>query len=78
MDDVRHSPVRLAGFGAECNQRNIELKRFLFANIYDSPIITEDRDRSVGSLAELFDFLPANAKLHACISRRADAIGAAS
>jgi dGTPase len=56
MDDVRRSPVRLAGFSEECNQRNAELKRFLFANIYDSPIITEDRDRSVCSLAELFDF----------------------
>ena len=36
--------------------RNAELKRFLFANIYDSPIITEDRDRSVRCLAELFAF----------------------
>jgi dGTPase len=56
VDDVRRSSVRLAGFSEECNRRNAELKRFLFANIYDSPIITEDRDRSVISLAELFDF----------------------
>jgi dGTPase len=53
---VRHSPERLAGFSEECSRRNAELKRFLFANIYDSPIITEDRDRSVACLAELFAF----------------------
>jgi dGTPase len=56
VDDARRSPGRLAGFSEECNQRNVELKRFLFANIYDSPIITEDRDRSVCCLEELFAF----------------------
>jgi dGTPase len=56
VDDVRRSPLRLAGFSEECNRRNAELKRFLFANIYDSPIITEDRDHSVRCLEELFAF----------------------
>lgn len=56
VEDVRRAPARLAGFSDVCNQRNSELKRFLFANIYDSPIITEDRDRSVRCLAELFTF----------------------
>jgi dGTPase len=54
VDDVRRAPTRLAGFSEACDQRNAELKRFLFANIYDSPIITEDRDRSVHCLEELF------------------------
>jgi len=56
VEDVRCAPTRLAGFSDVCNQRNGELRRFLFANIYDSPIITEDRDRSVCCLAELFAF----------------------
>jgi dGTPase len=30
------------------------LKRFLFAHIYNHPAITEDRDRSVQCLEELF------------------------
>jgi dGTPase len=56
VDDVRKLSKRIAGFSPEFAQRNAELKRFLFANIYDRPIITEDRDRSVGCLAELFEY----------------------
>lgn len=56
VDDVRRMPKRIAGFSPELSQRNAELKRFLFANVYDRPIITEDRDRSVQCLAELFEY----------------------
>jgi dGTPase len=55
VDDARRLPKRIAGFSPELSQRNAELKRFLFANVYDRPIITEDRDRSVRCLAELFE-----------------------
>jgi dGTPase len=55
VDDVRKVSKRIAGFSPELAQRNSELKRFLFANIYERAIITEDRDRSVGCLAELFE-----------------------
>jgi dGTPase len=55
VDDVRKQSKRIAGFSPELAQRNAELKRFLFANIYERPIITEDRDRSVVCLAELFE-----------------------
>jgi dGTPase len=54
VDDVRRAPQRLAGFSETFSARNAELKRFLFANIYDRPAITEDRDRSVRCLEELF------------------------
>jgi dGTPase len=53
-DDVRQATGRLAGFSADMAKRNAELKKFLFANIYDRPEITEDRDRSVRCLEELF------------------------
>jgi len=55
-DDIRNSPKRLAGFSESAAARNAELKRFLFARIYSHPAITEDRDRSVQCLEELFAF----------------------
>jgi dGTPase len=55
VEDVQRYSKRIAGFSPDVAQWNAELKRFLFANIYDRPIITEDRDRSVRCLAELFE-----------------------
>jgi len=54
VDDIRRAPLRLAGFSDALAQRNTELKRFLFKHIYNHPAITEDRDRSVRCLEELF------------------------
>jgi dGTPase len=56
VEDVRRYPTRLAGFSGEAAARNAELKRFLFAHVYEQPEVTEDRDRSVRCLAELFRF----------------------
>ena len=56
VEDVRRYPKRLAGFSGEVAARNAELKQFLFAHIYEQPEVTEDRDRSVRCLAELFRF----------------------
>jgi dGTPase len=53
-DDIRRASRRLAGFSDALAGRNRELKRFLFKHIYDHPAITEDRDRSVRCLEELF------------------------
>ena len=53
-DDIRRAPRRLAGFSDSLAGRNAELKRFLFRHIYNHPAITEDRDRSVRCLEELF------------------------
>ncbi|MGB9466720.1 MAG: deoxyguanosinetriphosphate triphosphohydrolase [Candidatus Acidiferrum sp.] len=54
VEDIRRSPRRLAGFSDAFAERNAELKRFLFKHIYNHPAITEDRDRSVRCLEELF------------------------
>jgi dGTPase len=54
VDSVRRASMRLAGFSDAAAARNRELKRFLFAHIYDHPAIAEDRDRSVKCLEELF------------------------
>jgi len=55
-DDIRRAPKRLAGFSEAAMARNAKLKRFLFAHIYDHPAISEDRDRSVQCLEELFRY----------------------
>jgi dGTPase len=54
VEDIRRVPKRLAGFSDAAAARNRELKRFLFAHIYDHPTIAEDRDRSVKCLEGLF------------------------
>lgn len=56
VEDIRKAPKRLAGFSEEFAARNEELKRFLFAHVYETAIITEDRDRSVRCLEELFRY----------------------
>jgi dGTPase len=54
VDDLRRAPRRFAGFSQPFAERNRELKRFLFKHIYNHPAITEDRDRSIRCLEELF------------------------
>src|ERR1700693_741533 len=53
-EDIRRAPQRLAEFSAEGLKVSGELKSFLFAHVYSHPAITEDRDRSVRCLEELF------------------------
>ena len=55
-EDVRRAPKRLAGFSENAKERNGKLKQFLFGHIYNNPAITEERDRSVACLEELFRF----------------------
>ncbi|HKW61215.1 MAG TPA: deoxyguanosinetriphosphate triphosphohydrolase [Candidatus Acidoferrum sp.] len=55
-EDIRRIPKRLAGFSEQAAAQNGALKRFLFAHIYNHEAITEDRDRSVGCLEELFAY----------------------
>jgi dGTPase len=52
--DIRRAPSRLAGFSEAFAERNAELKRFLFKHIYNHAAITEDRDRSIRCLEQLF------------------------
>jgi dGTPase len=56
VEDIRRAPRRLAGFSDALAESNAQLKRFLFKHIYSHPAITEDRDRSVRCLEELFCF----------------------
>jgi dGTPase len=56
VEDIRRAPKRLAGFSETIAARNTELKRFLFGHVYGCPALTEDRDRSVRCLEELFTY----------------------
>ena len=56
VDDIRRAAIRTARFGEKCASQNAQLKRFLFAHVYERPEITEDRDRSVKCLEELFAY----------------------
>jgi dGTPase len=56
VEGIRSAPRRLAQFSQSAASANASLKKFLFAHIYDHPSITEDRDRSVQLLEELFLF----------------------
>jgi dGTPase len=56
VEDIRRAPKRLAAFSEEFAARNAELKRFLFAHVYEQSVITEDRNRSVRALEELFHY----------------------
>jgi dGTPase len=56
VEDIRSARTRLAQFSPAAAAANSSLKKFLFAHIYEHPSITEDRDRSVQCLEELFLF----------------------
>jgi len=56
VGQIRSCSVRLAQFSKAAAEGNASLRRFLFTHIYDHPSITEDRDRSVQCLEELFLF----------------------
>jgi dGTPase len=55
-DEIRSVPQRLARFSEAARAQNAQLKGFLFAHIYNHPLITEDSTRSVACLAELFTY----------------------
>jgi len=56
VEDIRRAPVRLARFSEATRGQNAQLKGFLFSHIYNHPLITEDRNRSIQCLEELFAF----------------------
>ena len=59
-DDVRQCPRRLACFTLDSQSTNRQLKQFLHHFVYFSEPLAEERRRSAGMLAELFEFYVAN------------------
>ncbi len=56
VEEVRQAPKRLAAFSPEAARQIDELRTFLYARLYDNPVIVEDRDRSVEALGNLFRY----------------------
>jgi len=54
VEDVRAFPRRIAAFTAGAAATSAALKRFLYARVYASPALNEDRRRSMAAVAELF------------------------
>jgi len=55
-EDVRSLPDRLAAFTPEAAETSRNLKRFLFDQVYASPAVREERQRSEVLIGELFEF----------------------
>jgi dGTPase len=56
VEDIRHALHRLARFSNAGHEQNAQLKGFLFSHIYSHPLITEEIERSIQCLEELFAF----------------------
>jgi dGTPase len=56
VQDIRRIPLRLAGLSESGRSQNALLKSFLFNHVYNHPYITEDCNRSILCLEELFTF----------------------
>jgi dGTPase len=56
VEDIRRASSRLARFSEPVRRQNAQLKAFLFANVYNHQVITEECGRSVRCLEELFLF----------------------
>jgi len=54
VEDVRREISRLVSFSETGRAENAKLKNFLFTRVYNHPLITEDSERSVRCLDELF------------------------
>jgi dGTPase len=55
-DDVRRLPQRLIAFSAETDRERRQIKTFLYANLYDSPVLRADQEQGEQVIADLFTF----------------------
>jgi dGTPase len=56
VNDVRLEPQRLVAFTGETAETSRALKRFLFEKVYASAALSQDRQRSMAMIGELFQF----------------------
>jgi dGTPase len=60
VDEVRLFPRRLATFTPESAELNRQLKALLHTKVYEAPVLTLGRSRSVAMVGELFQFFLAH------------------
>jgi len=63
LDDVRSTPQRLAAFSPATETERAATKRFLYANLYNSPDLEESRAHSAAVVEKLFVQFAADPKL---------------
>lgn len=60
LDDVRRFPQRLARLSRQPQETAAQLKRLLYERVYNSPALQQERDRSMGQVAGLFEYFLRN------------------
>jgi len=56
LDDVRHTPERLAAFSSAVEAERKQSKDFLYENLYFSPALASEKDDAERIVSELFTF----------------------
>jgi dGTPase len=69
-DDVRRQPRNLVQYGRDRRRENLELRKYLYNNLYFNPEVHGPNMDAVQCLEELFDFFIRNPKKIGALSRR--------
>ena len=59
-DDVRRQPRPLVQYSADRHQLNLELRKYLYENLYFNPVVHEPNMRAVSMLEQLFNYYVEN------------------
>jgi dGTPase len=54
IEEVRHTRERIIGFAPQLDETRLELKRFLYENLYEHPRVAEASDRAAEAIRDLF------------------------
>ena len=57
LEDIRHAPARLAALSTDMESARAKIKKFLYANLYNSPGMEELHDHAAYVVQSVFDFL---------------------
>jgi dGTPase len=61
-DDVRACRRKLVAYSPERRRQNLELRKYLYRNLYYHPVVAEPNDRAIRMLAEVFNAYIAHPK----------------
>jgi dGTPase len=63
LNEIRSAPQRLAALSAQMESERVAVKKFLYANLYNTPAQEEEHERAHGVVLELFPTLMSDPKL---------------
>jgi dGTPase len=70
VEDVRLQPRPLVQYSAERRKQNVELRKYLYKNLYSNPIVHGPNMRAVLMLEELFNYYLKNPSKIGTLSRK--------